>query len=146
MVYPTFGDAETGLRVTFRKAGVWTDPISVLTDVYATSFAAGANKNVPDGLVVVVSPADSGLVAIDVSESAGVAAPVLFDTPDSVYARTIAVAPGICGDDAEIEYNDLDGLKVARVKGTDSTFDVVVPKSIEYLDGAAILTRSKNPG
>ena len=146
VLYPDIQPYQSGIAVTFRRSGTWTDPISISTGAFSPNFTGGANKNVVDGLVVVTRTKDE-VVVMNVSESAGWGTPVAIDTPAPVYADNFAVAPGICGDDVEIEYLDTKGVKLARVKGADAAVEVIAPDlTSTSLYVVTVLTRFVNLG
>jgi hypothetical protein len=108
-------DGSQALAATTIGASAAAPPVKTPIPESVT-FTAEATPTVGGAVAIVRTIATGELLALPFSRSAGWGAPILIDRPPVSDTETLAVAPGVCGEDVLVAYAATDGVRAARVK------------------------------
>jgi hypothetical protein len=104
-------ESSIALATVTRHGSAWSAPARVAIEGTVT-FVAEAAK---DEAIAVVRSVAGAVVALPYTRASGFGAPIAIDTSPASDLQTLAIAPGICGEDVVVAYAGGDGTYVARV-------------------------------
>lgn len=127
--YRTVSNGALALGALTRRGGAWLAP--VVTPFDATdSVIRFAVSGTPSGAFVVAGVRTSGKLELRRFEKGAFSGPLLTGETDVAPEGEIAMAPGICGDDAWLAYGASGGeVRAMRVRGNAISRPVTVVRS-----------------